>query len=253
MEEWLTRLENGDPEGAWDLFLARYRRLLFATIRNHARDYDEVMDVFTAVCEALRENDLARLRLYGSGGVHRARFSTWLVVVVRNLALDRLRAVHGRRRPPAAADRLPPLQRRIFDLVFVKRYEHREAYERIRSAGPDLSFGRFLQELAAVYRTVGWRAPRHEPTPGAGEPSFIDGAAVPERERREILDRALAALPGEDAAVVRLYVVEGVSAAEVARILALPNAKAVYNRVYRALAVLRARLEESGYRHAGDL
>jgi DNA-directed RNA polymerase specialized sigma24 family protein len=46
--------------------------------------------------------------------------------------------------------------------------------------------------------------------------------------------------------------VEELSAADIARILGLPNAKAVYNRVYRGLELLRSTLEKSGLRR-GDL
>jgi len=52
----------------------------------------------------------------------------------------------------------------------------------------------------------------------------------------------------EDRAAVELFVMEELPAADVARIVGLPNAKAVYNRVYRALAVLRSRLEAAGVR-----
>jgi hypothetical protein len=47
------------------------------------------MDVFTRVCEALREDDLRRLRGWASEPDHRASFSTWLVTVVRNLTVGR--------------------------------------------------------------------------------------------------------------------------------------------------------------------
>jgi DNA-directed RNA polymerase specialized sigma24 family protein len=45
---------------------------------------------------------------------------------------------------------------------------------------------------------------------------------------------------------LQLYVVQGTPAADVARILGWPNAKAVYNRVYRALQSVRAVLERDG-------
>ena len=46
--------------------------------------------------------------------------------------------------------------------------------------------------------------------------------------------------------------IEGLPAEQVAGVLGLANAKAVYNRVYRILADLRARLEQLGIR-PGDL
>ena len=44
--------------------------------------------------------------------------------------------------------------------------------------------------------------------------------------------------PPEDRVAGELYVIEELPAAQVAQILGLANAKAVYNRVYRALAAM---------------
>src|SRR5438034_10539767 len=74
MEGWAAELVSGRPDAAWDAFVDRYRRLIFAAIRHYAQDYDDVMDVFARVCEALREDDLRRLRTYVAQPDHRARF-----------------------------------------------------------------------------------------------------------------------------------------------------------------------------------
>ena len=65
-------------------------------------------------------------------------------------------------------------------------------------------------------------------------------------EASEVLTAALQSLTPEDRAAVELYVIEELSAQDIARILRLPTAKAVYNRVYRALAALRGELERAG-------
>src|SRR5438046_8658914 len=88
MEGWAAELASGRPDAAWDLFLDRYRRLIFAAIRHYAQDYDDVMDVFARVCEALREDGLRRLRSYVDQPENRARFSPWLVTVVSHSTLD---------------------------------------------------------------------------------------------------------------------------------------------------------------------
>jgi len=66
VEDWVAELERGRFDAAWDLFLDRYRRLIFAAIRHYAQDYDDVMDVFARACEALRADDLRRLRSWSS-------------------------------------------------------------------------------------------------------------------------------------------------------------------------------------------
>ena len=152
MEDWQAELQRGRLEPAWDAFVARYRRLVFAAIRRYAQDYDDVMDVFARVCEALREDDMRRLRAYSEQS---ARFSTWLVTVVHRLTIDWFRHRDGRQRLSEIADRLPSLQRRIFELVFFEQHSHIAAFELLRStSAPALSYRDYLRELRATYRAV---------------------------------------------------------------------------------------------------
>ena len=65
----------------------------------------------------------------------------------------------------------------------------------------------------------------------------------------ELLDRlgpALATLSAEDRVALQLYVVEGLPAEDVARLLGWKSAKTVYNHVYRALAAVRGHLKREG-------
>ena len=209
------------------------------------------MDVFARVCEALREDDLARLRCYAEQPIHGARFSTWLVTVVRRLTIDWFRRRDGRRRLSAIAEGLPDLRRRIFERVFLERRSSVEAYELIRThEGSALPFHRFLAELRETHRalTHGRRGHllRELGPPPAPEPKSPSIGITAERSRR--LEEALCSLAAEDREAVELYVMDGRSATEVAQIVGLPNAKAVYNRVYRALGAVRSRLEREGLR-----
>lgn len=113
----LTRLlEAADPasrEQAWDDFVAAYSRLLLHTARSVAHDHDAAMDAYTQVLEGLRADECRRLRAYQT--VAHAKFTTWLVVVVRRLCLDHRRRRYGRTEsanPDAGAAR-----RRLAELV----------------------------------------------------------------------------------------------------------------------------------------
>lgn len=250
MEEWAAALDRGAPDEAWDLCLARYRRVIFAAIRHYVRDDDDVMDVFARVCESLRADDLRRLRTWAAEPVHRARFSTWLVTVVRHLAVDWYREQHGRRRVSALEQALPPLQRLIFEQVFLRGRSHAEAYEIIHAgAMPALGFREFLVALRETYRAaaagrrthaIAEMAPGPEPPDADGEPDWSVAHA------RQLKD-AMASLPPEDRLLLQFYLIDELPARDVARMLALPNAKAVYNRTYRLLADLRADLERRGF------
>jgi RNA polymerase sigma factor (sigma-70 family) len=256
VESWTVPLEAGNPEAAWDLFMGRYRRLIFGAIRHYTQEPDDVMDVFARVCEALRENDFDRLRRCARRVDPSRPFSTWLVVVVHNLTVDWFRHRDGRPRLSTIAAELPSLQQRIFEYVFVDQRSHIEAYELLCSRdGASLSFREFLKELSATYATAttGRRgqlaAELAVPPPSVTDPP-TDPAVV--AEQQALVARALKTLPPDDRLALQLYVVDEIPAEQVARALGYPNAKTVYNRVYRALAAVRARLEQAGIK-GGDL
>jgi RNA polymerase sigma factor (sigma-70 family) len=257
MDDWMVELRRGNSDAAWDLFVARYRRVIFAAIHHYARDPDDVMDIFAWVSEALRENDLHRLRQYAEQPGHAAQVSTWLVTVVRHLTVDWLRHRDGRRHLSAIAEGLPPLQRHIFALIYLDRRHHVEAYEVIRSsAAPDLTFAQFLTELRATRQAVTGGRHGHVLRAMAGQRSDAPSVQAPRTgetaERRAVLEDAVRSLDSGERKAVDLYVVDERPAATVATMLGLPNAKAVYNRVYRALRILRDRLEKAGIQR-GDL
>jgi RNA polymerase sigma factor (sigma-70 family) len=258
MDDWAADLQAGKPDAAWDRFLERYHRLIFAAIRHYAHNHDDVMDVFARVCEALHEDDLRRLRDYVRQPQHRARFSTWLVTVVRHLTIDWFRHREGRRRLSRSVAALPPLQRRIFEYIFLDRRGHIEAYELLRSReSPALSLKEYLTELRATYGAVAnGRQSGLLRELGGPAPSDEEGESPADTtdtlDARAVLTQALSGLTDEDRVAIELHVVEELPAAEVARLLGLPNAKAVYNRVYRALEVLRGQLARAGL-HRGDV
>jgi DNA-directed RNA polymerase specialized sigma24 family protein len=155
MEGWQVELSRGHSDAAWDLFVERYRQLIFATIRHLATDYDDVMDVFASVCEALRQDDMARLRKYTERKAHSAQFSTWLAAVVRNHTIDWFRHRDGRKRMSSIVAELPPLQQKIFQYVFLESRTHLEAYELVQTRdGLSLGFGAFLRALSATYSAL---------------------------------------------------------------------------------------------------
>jgi RNA polymerase sigma factor (sigma-70 family) len=246
VESWQFELSQGRPHAAWDLFIARYRRLIVATIRHVVRDQETAMDAFADVCESLRRNDLARLRRF-IAAAPRARFSTWLVAVVRNLTIDWLRARHGRRRASVPAH-LSAIQQAIYTAVFIEGRRHVEAFEALRGAeAPALTFRAFLRELRDVYRQAGVAIARHARCAVPSVPETTGSwEAVEADDARTRLASAMASLSVADRLAIELFVMDGLPAADVSRTIGLANAKAVYNRVYRALGALRIELERAG-------
>jgi RNA polymerase sigma factor (sigma-70 family) len=256
-EPTLDRLRAGDLDGAWSTFVDRYRRLMFAQIRRATTEPDEVMDIFAHVCERLRENDLARFRTFAAETAPRASFSTWLVAVLRNLIVDWFRARDGRSRaqPPRS---LSPLGKRMYELVFLEHRSHREACELVLLAGGDggvtaSDCRRALREAhrAALIGAIGTRARPVAAVPFA-EWLAVSGEPASLVDTGEALRLAMQSLDAESQLAIQLFVVEEMSAADIARMLHLGGAKAVYNRVYRGLALIREALASRGI-HKGDL
>ena len=265
-EPWVEKLEQGAAESAWDLLIDHYHRLIAATVRHYGDGYDEVMDLFAYVCESLRSNDFARLRKYAAIPEGRVRFSTWLVAVIRNLLIDWFRHRHGRKRLDQVVAALPPIQREAFQRVFVEGNPHVEAYELTRTMGGEaLTFPQFLRALTEAQRTVTAKRPGQllkELAPAAatnhrrvsaGNPASEPVAAgdqpdteLMSSETREWLREALETLPTEERVALQLYVLEGLSAADVARLVGWDSAKTVYNHVYRSLSAVRRFLLDRG-------
>ena len=249
MEPWLSELVAGRQQVAWDLFVGRYRRLIVATITRLVRDRDDVMDVFADVCRALSENDCERLKRFADSPTRGAIFSTWLVAVVRNLTIDWIRKRDGRPRKTLPPE-LSPLQQRIYQAVCVEGRSHVEAYELICAGStPPISFPQFLREVREAYRFAP-RTPIERPRamldlkPDSAVTSSEDDAQTADSARH--IARALATLPADVRLAVQLFIVERMSAADVAVAVGWTNAKAVYNKVYRALTTMREALERAG-------
>jgi RNA polymerase sigma factor (sigma-70 family) len=255
VEPWLAKLNAGDSQAAWDLFHERYRRLILATIRRLVPDHDDVMDLFSNVCQALTADDFARLRRYSERSGQRPSAATWLVAVVRNLTVDWLRQRDGRRRLTTPSV-LSSLQQEIYAAVCIGGHSHVEAYELIRArTGSSLTFPEFLREVRGTHLLAPCpgrallRRPVRDPPVEFSVPA-IDPTESSETARR--MAGALASQPADVRLALTLFVVEGMAAADVARLVRWPNAKAVYNRVSRALTHLRTLLERQGI-GPGDL
>jgi RNA polymerase sigma factor (sigma-70 family) len=83
-------------ERAWENFVHAYTPIMIAAIRAPHLDRDAVMDAYAHVLEMLRADDCRRVRAYRVDGP--GKFTTWLTVVARRLAVDYHRQRYGRPR-----------------------------------------------------------------------------------------------------------------------------------------------------------
>ena len=172
------------------------------------------------------------------------------MTVVHNLVIDWVRHRDGRRRMTMPAG-LSPLQQQIYTRVFIEQRSHAESYGLMSAQDPQLSHSSFLRELAGTYRAVeqsGRGVTRHLGAgPRLSEPEAVDDAGPLEAANRgEMLAEVLGTLSTEERLALQLYVVEEMPAEQVAVVLGWPNAKWVYNRVYRGLREVRRVLAGRG-------
>ncbi len=91
----------GEDAGAADLFVTRFTRFVWAILVRHLRLETEVAEeLHQEVFLRLWEDDYRRLRLWSGDG----DFAYYLAPIVRNLAMDRLRAHPGTAEVPLEQD-----------------------------------------------------------------------------------------------------------------------------------------------------
>lgn len=258
-DEQITRLLASDPEQGWTAFIDAYTPALLALIeRAGAVDRDEAMEVYTRVCARLTDDGYAALRRRdpAAGSLH-----GWLAAVVRGAAVDYVRSQIGRRRMFGAVAALDRHHQRVFELYYWDRRTVAEVTEVLRTEqGAQVTLEQVFAALEVVESVLTDRhraellalmARSHAPVsldvadddgtvvePAADAPDPELALRIQETDAR--LHAALAALPAEDAAIVSLKYGEGLTRAQIQRMLALPELSE--HRVRTIVAGLRTRL-----------
>lgn len=258
-DEQITRLLASDPEQGWTAFIDAYTPALLALIeRAGAVDRDEAMEVYTRVCARLTDDGYAALRRRdpAAGSLH-----GWLAAVVRGAAVDYVRSQIGRRRMFGAVAALDRHHQRVFELYYWDRRTVAEVTEALRTEqGAQVTLEQVFAALEVVESVLTDRhraellalmARSHAPVsldvadddgtvvePAGDAPDPELALRIQETDAR--LHAALAALPAEDAAIVSLKYGEGLTRAQIQRMLALPELSE--HRVRTIVAGLRTRL-----------
>lgn len=211
--ETLTRLraEGLEPErdDAWTAFIAAHNRVVLRTCQSVTHDYDVAMDAYTHVLEALREDNCWRLRAYTPDG--KTKFTTWLMVVTRRLALDHVRHRYGRSRGETESRRAEQASRRRLEDLLAEEIE-----------------------------------PDQLPSTSSSEPD----AGIRRVELINALRNAVSGLDPAERLLLVLRFVDERSVRDIARTLRLPSVFHVYRRLATVLARLRATLARQGVDNA---
>lgn len=259
-EQDFRTLLAADPRRAWRAFLDQHTPTLLALIeRAGIIDRDEAMEIYVLACERLAENNCERLRRRDPA---KGSIQAWLSVVIRHVVVDWVRSRTGRRRLFGAIRELGAFDQRVFELYYWEDRMPTEIAEiigtrsgtRVGLDGVFAALSRIERVLTARHRadllalSVRSRAPVSLDDEDSGVADIVDEAADPEAsvvgdQSRDALARALAALPPEDAAIVRLRFVQGLSLEDVQRALHLKHL--TEGRVTGIVDALRAALERS--------
>lgn len=243
-------LTRSEAENLFLQHLGWIDRIAGSLCRRHGLEGDEAQDVVAWVRMVVMEDDYALLRRFrGESSV-----TTYLTVAVSLLFREHRIRERGRWRPSAAAHRMGPAVVRLETMVRRDGYPLDEAARVLRSAGTTALSDR---ELSAVLEKLPRRAPLRPvrtdagaldslPAPGAANPAEAAETEAEREAAEAALARALEGLSAQDQVVVRLRFWEGLSVADVARGLGLPQ-KPLYRTLERALRRLRTELERAGF------
>jgi DNA-directed RNA polymerase specialized sigma24 family protein len=250
----LQALLAEDPGRGWRAFIDRHTTALLLLIgRVGVSDADETMELYLRVCEHLHEGGCARLRRHDPA---QGSLRAWLAVVVRNVAVDWVRSRAGRRRLFAAVKHLPALEREVFELYYWERRMPSEIVEVLSArGGRPLGLTHVLDALDRVQASLTdrhraqllpgiLRGPRagteDDEPPEAPDPRPDPENALRMKDTDALFAAALSRLTAEEAAIIRLKFVQGLSHRQIQQALHLPQL--TDDRVKGIMARLRAHL-----------
>ncbi|RMF59659.1 MAG: sigma-70 family RNA polymerase sigma factor [Bacteroidetes bacterium] len=249
-----------DPEKGYEGLLEQYSSVMLRMIRRLMRDADEVMEVYTMVCERLRANDYQVLRQFRPG----CDVLPWLSVLVANACRDRMRQTRAFSAPKKVLDRLEAWERLVFKYYYQdnytpeeiahllsardgKRYETHEVLTAIEKINDLLTVSKRWHLLAALQmntRPVSLETlSEHGFLPVDEESEEAFDRAFEERALIGRLNEAIRKLEPEDQLLLLLWYEHGMEAKQVARVMQYQNPAYVYTRLRTVVNQLRRAME----------
>lgn len=113
------------PQAAYRVLLEQYTSVMLRMIRKFMKDPDEVMEVYTNICERLCANDYQALRRFQDDG----ELVPWLSVVVANACRDRYRKNKAASVPRSVLKQLDDRERLVFKYYYQERLPHEDIAE----------------------------------------------------------------------------------------------------------------------------
>ena len=250
-----------NPEQAYGELLRRYSAVILRMIRRFMHDQDEVMEVYTAVCERLRAKDFRALRRFQISN----ELTPWLSVVVANACRDRFRKLKAVSVPKSVIGKLSEVEQLVFRYYYQRRLTQQEIVETIKGKHDlECSYYDVVEAIGKINELLSINKRWHllmALNQNAAAPSLEDlrevgiearssdtvGKSEEEEIRLETLDKlndALEVLDAEDQLLVLLRFEHGMKASEIADAMAIEDHKYVYTRLRTVTNRLKRTLDE---------
>jgi DNA-directed RNA polymerase specialized sigma24 family protein len=253
---------TNDPETAYGQLLERFTPIILRMIHRFMRDPDEVMEVYTSICERLRANNYNALRRFRTN----SELTPWLSVVVANACRDRFRKTRTTSVPKSVLSKLDEREQLIFRYYFQYHMPHEDIAEvvssRHRLPCSALEVVRAIEKINdllsikkrwLLLTALNTRRPPvsidelhddygYQPI-SDDSPADVD-EALRNRETIKRLNEALATLGGEDQLLVLLRFEHGMTAGQIAEVMHFENHKYVYTRLRTVMGRLRRQMAE---------
>lgn len=258
-DDVLRALLRTDPAAGWRAFIDQYTPLMIGLLRRAGlSDRDEIMDVYVYLCEQLSTRNFERLRQQDPS---RGSIGGWLAVLTRHAVVDWIRSRKGRRRLFGVVKNLSPLDQRIFELYYWEGRTPTEIAETLAAEQNVSDLGGVLDSLERIQSvlTDRHRAELMAMAVRTSAPVSMDDTDAAERiasdrpqpdvvaEHSQLnrkFEAALRKLPPEDAAIVRLKYIEGLTNDAIERAIGVRDLTA--RRLQALLDRLRSLLIEAG-------
>jgi DNA-directed RNA polymerase specialized sigma24 family protein len=245
-----------DPESAYKELLERFTPMILRMIHRFMRDPDDVMEVYTAICERLQAHDYQALRRFRTN----SELTPWLSVVVANACRDHYRKQRFSSVPRSVLAKLDAREQLIFKYYYQERMRHEDIAELVssRHAMPcsPLEVVHTIAKINDLLSTKKrWllltalnsnRAPLSiDELSEAGillpDPDAFDDLDEALRQKDQItrLNQALEQLESEDQLLVQLRFEHGMTAIQIAKVMQYESHKYVYTRLRTVVNRLR--------------
>lgn len=267
LSQRVARLLSDNPERGWRAFEHFFKRDVLRTIARYFRAAAEgADDIYHDLISVLVEDNYRRILAYDGKG----SFGGFVLRIVNNICIDRLRRDVPRRRLPAAIARLPEAEQEVFRQLYWENCPEHQLAGALRARKVELEAEAIIAAVAAVRAALPRNfsvnteedRPRLVALPGSTEErgglELPDSAPTPEeaaiaRQDEQALEQASGALKAAIARLpqeIRLYlqhVMSGngeLAARDIAKLMARPVAE-IYRLRQQAERMLRQALSEN--------